>query len=146
MYEESDYIFDIDEEDPGGFWRRLLALIIDAIIVGLPVSAVVLLFMGEGAPAEAAIDLIMFLYGVIVPVVWSGYVVGKYIMGVRIVKENGDKLGIGTMLMRNLVAGIAYVITFGILLIVSILMVAIRDDKKAVHDFVAGTRVIRSNR
>lgn len=44
--------------------------------------------------------------------------------------------------MRNVVAGVIYGFTFGIALIVSIFMVALREDKRALHDFIAGTEVI----
>ena len=47
------------------------------------------------------------------------YTVGKKICGIRIVKVNGDKLGVGAMLMRVIVAGIIYGVTLGIAAIVS---------------------------
>lgn len=62
-------------------------------------------------------------------------------MGVRIAKVNGGKLGIGAMLLRTIVAGLVYVLTLGIGLIISAFMVGLRDDKRAIHDFIAGTYV-----
>ncbi|ESU33866.1 hypothetical protein G3A_04290 [Bacillus sp. 17376] len=62
-------------------------------------------------------------------------------MGVRIAKVNGEKLGSGTMLMRTIVAGLVYVLTLGLGAIVSAFMVGIREDKRAIHDFIAGTYV-----
>ena len=46
------------------------------------------------------------------------------------------------MLMRVIVAGLVYGITFGIGFIVSVIMVAVREDKRALHDFIAGTEVV----
>ncbi len=65
-------------------------------------------------------------------------------MGVQIVKINREKLGIGTMLMRNLVGGLVYVLTLGIGLIVSAFMVGLREDRRAIHDLIAGTYVTKT--
>ena len=85
--------------------------------------------------------LIDFLYTLIVPILWYGYTVGKRIMGIRIVRVDGEKLGIGTMLLREFVAGIVYIVTLGLGMIVSAFMVGLRKDHRAIHDFIAGTYV-----
>jgi uncharacterized RDD family membrane protein YckC len=77
----------------------------------------------------------------LVPIYWSGYTIGKRIMGIRIVKVNGEKLGFGAMFLRAIVASLVYVVTLGIALIVSAVMVGVRQDKRAIHDFIAGTYV-----
>ncbi len=81
------------------------------------------------------------LYGLIVPVIWYGYTVGKRICGIRIVKLDGSNVGIGTMLLRDIVAGFVYVITLGIAVIVSGFMVIFRQDKRSLHDMIAQTYV-----
>ena len=50
-------------------------------------------------------------------------------------------LAYGTMLLRVLVGGSCIRLTLGIALIVSAFMVGIREDKRAIHDFIAGTYV-----
>ncbi|MNL66736.1 RDD family protein [compost metagenome] len=78
------------------------------------------------------------------PIFWSGYTIGKRICGIRIVRfGDGEPPGLGTMLLRNVVAGLVYVATFGIAVIVSAIMVGVREDKRALHDFIADTEVIR---
>lgn len=52
-----------------------------------------------------------------------------------------DLLGIGMMLLRNVVAGVAYTLTLGVGLIVSAFMMGIREDKRSIHDFLAGMYV-----
>lgn len=86
-------------------------------------------------------DAISLLYSIILPVIWSGYTLGKRICGIRIVKMNGSKPGIGTMLLRVIVAGIVIAVTLGIAVIASAFMVGLRQDKRAIHDFIAGTYV-----
>lgn len=125
-----------------GFWIRLGANILDGLIVSLPLMIIAGLITGnyENEPIS---NLIFGLYGILVPVYWNGYTIGKRICGIRIRKFDFlEPPGLGTMLLRNLVAGIVYALTLGIGLIVSIFMVALREDKRSLHDFIAGTEVV----
>ncbi|GIP04374.1 RDD family protein [Paenibacillus lautus] len=125
-----------------GFWIRLGANILDGLIVSLPLTIIAGLITGnyENEPIS---NLIFGLYGILVPVYWNGYTIGKRMCGIRIRKFDFlEPPGLGTMLLRNLVAGIVYALTLGIGLIVSIFMVALREDKRSLHDFIAGTEVV----
>jgi uncharacterized RDD family membrane protein YckC len=126
--------------NPAGFWIRLLATILDGIIVMVPLTLISYLVTGawEG---DIFTSILSLLYYLILPIVWFGYTVGKRMVGIRIVKVNGDKIGFGTMLMRVIVASIVYSITLGIGAIVSAFMVGLRKDKRGIHDFIAGTYV-----
>lgn len=130
-------------KQPAGFWIRFLALILDGIIVGIPLLILAYLLTGNWDRADSLSDFFAFLYALIVPVVWKGFTVGKRICNIRIRKEH-DHLPphIGTMLLRGLVATLVYVLTLGIGLIASIIMVAVREDKRGLHDFIAGTEVV----
>lgn len=86
-------------------------------------------------------DLLSTIYTILLPVLWSGYVIGKRIFNIRIVKISGANVDIITMLLRVIVGGFIYVITLGIGVVVSAFMVGLREDKRAIHDFVAGTYV-----
>nr|WP_257391893.1 RDD family protein [Mesobacillus jeotgali] len=125
---------------PAGFWVRFGAAILDALIIGVPLS-VISYFITGNAEDNTFTSTLNLLYTVLVPVLWSGYTIGKKIVGVRIAKVNGEKLGYGTMLMRTIVAGLVYILTLGIGIIVSAFMVGLRQDKRAIHDFIAGTYV-----
>lgn len=131
----------MEEVRTAGFWVRLGAGLLDGLIVGFPLALISYLFTGttEETPITSIGNL---LYLLIVPVIWSGYTIGKRIVGVRIVRLDGEIISISTMLLRTLVAGILYWITFGVLVIVSAFMVGLRDDKRSIHDFIAKTRVI----
>lgn len=126
--------------NPAGFWVRFVACILDFLIIGIPLSYIGYLISGswEGDPTTSTVN---FLYTLLLPVLWSGYTVGKKILGIRIAKENGEKLGIGAMLLRNILGGFIYIVTLGIGLIVSAFMVGLREDKRAIHDLIAGTYV-----
>ena len=138
---------------PAGIWHRLLAYFLDYFVIGSGVfiityviSLFILLQVENLTPGiEENIQLFAILLGplylMLLPIYWSGYTVGKWIAGIRIVRMDGKKLGWETMLLRLLVSGFIYAITLGIALIVSILMVALRKDKRALHDLIAGTYV-----
>lgn len=126
--------------DSVGFWKRFLAGLLDGIIVSLPLAIIFGLITGDWENENYS-TFFDFLYMLLVPILWYGYTVGKRIMGIRIVRMDGKKLGIGTMLLRYLVAALVYAITLGIGFIVSAFMVGLRKDHRAIHDFIAGTYV-----
>ncbi|MFJ7469870.1 RDD family protein [Peribacillus frigoritolerans] len=126
--------------DSVGFWKRLFAGVLDGIIVSAPLAIIFGVITGDWENENFS-TLFNFLYMVIVPIIWYGYTVGKRIVGIRIVRMDGKKVGIGTMLLRYLVAALVYAITLGIGVIVSAFMVGIRKDHRSIHDFIAGTYV-----
>ncbi|RSD25433.1 RDD family protein [Mesobacillus subterraneus] len=125
---------------PAGFWVRLGASILDGLIIGVPL--LIISYLATGSWDENLFtQSLNFLYTLLVPILWYGYTIGKRIVGVRIAKVNGKKLGFGAMIMRTIVAGIVYTLTLGIGVIVSAFMVGLRQDKRSLHDFIAGTYV-----
>ncbi|GLX70077.1 RDD family protein [Paenibacillus glycanilyticus] len=123
-----------------GFWRRFGANLLDAIIIGVPLAIISFVIFGNGD--NAFTNVVSFLYSLLIPVFWGGYTIGKKICGIQIRRLDGTPPGIGTMLLRNVVGGLIYGITFGVAVIVSAFMVGLRQDKRAIHDFIAGTVVV----
>jgi uncharacterized RDD family membrane protein YckC len=132
----------MEVQNPAGFWNRLGARLIDGIIISIILGIILWIvygdFMREGT---SAFDFLGLAYTVIVPVVWSGYTIGRKLVGNRIVRMDHRKVGIGKMLLREVVTAFIYAFSFGIALIVSAFMVGLREDKRAIHDFIAGTYV-----
>lgn len=126
-----------------GFWIRLGAGLLDGIIVGIPIFVISLvLFTGDPA-RDYFTNIVSILYSLLVPVFWKGFTIGKRLCGIRIRKvSDGMPPTIVTMLLRNVVGGLVYGLTLGIGTIVSALMVGLREDKRAIHDFIAGTEVV----
>lgn len=124
-----------------GFWRRLGASLLDGLIIGIPLALISYLLTGD-TKGNLFTNLVSILYSLLLPVFWYGYTVGKRIMGVRIVRLDGEPVGIGTMLLRAVVGiWLIYTVTLGIGAIISAIMVGVREDKRAIHDLVAGTYV-----
>ncbi|MGM9923621.1 MAG: RDD family protein [Bacillus sp. (in: firmicutes)] len=127
--------------DSVGFWKRFAAGILDSFAVGIPLMIILMIINVDEMQEEMIMSIVQLLYLLILPVVWHGYTVGKKLMDIRIVRVDGKKVGIGTMLLRNVVASLVYVMTLGIGYIVSAFMVGLRKDHRAIHDFIAGTYV-----
>ncbi|MFD1739276.1 RDD family protein [Bacillus salitolerans] len=134
---------EVGVHNPAGFWIRFVASILDGIIVCTPFYTIEYMVGGfeDKQILISFLYLLSLLYAIILPVIWHGYNVGKRIAGIRIAKVNGKKLGIGSMLMRTIVAYLTYLLTLGIGFIISAIMVGVRKDKRAIHDFLAGTYV-----
>ena len=136
--------------DLAGFWLRFGGIVLDRIIILFPLGilfgVIQLIIDSEGSAISSISSIIYFFYILLIPIYWNGYTVGKRIVNIRIVKHDTlETPTIGTMLMRELVGWIIYVASFGIAVIVSCFMVALREDKRAIHDFIAGTIVVKAN-
>ncbi|MDQ0352041.1 putative RDD family membrane protein YckC [Alkalibacillus filiformis] len=129
-------------DSPAGFWIRLIALLVDGIVLMITVGIMTSIVYGQFfMERETIFEFIEPIYFVILPILWTGYTLGKRAMGIRIAKIDGTKLGLGAMLLREIVGGLIYVLTFGIGVIVSIFMVVFREDKRSIHDLIAKTYV-----
>lgn len=69
-----------------------------------------------------------------------GQTLGKWAAGIKIVKKDGDDVSIVSILLRHL---IGYPLSM-LLLFTGFLLAAIRKDGRALHDFIAGTVVVKS--
>ncbi|QDP41119.1 RDD family protein [Radiobacillus deserti] len=128
--------------NPAGFSERFVASLVDGLLIFISTGFLGLLIYGEFYSMKyRIIDELGLVYHIVLPLCWYGYTVGKRARKIRIVKMDGSNVGIGTMLLRILVAGIIYLLTLGIGIIVSAFMVALREDKRAIHDFIASTYV-----
>ncbi|WP_162357094.1 RDD family protein [Metabacillus mangrovi] len=182
-------------KNPAGFWIRLGANLIDAVVFAV-LGFLLALILGDQIGQNASSG-IQFLYGLLLPVFWYGYTVGKKAVSIRIVRKDGTNVTFWTMVKRSLLSGIVYglpfflgliialvmgwsemvelfttpvpadpaamdmeisntalsalVILFGggllsfILIAASAIMIGVREDKRAIHDLIAGTYVTRNS-
>ena len=126
--------------NPAGFWIRLGANLLDSLIIMVPLTLISYLVTGHWE-GDFITSLLSVLYYLFLPILWAGYTVGKRIVGIRIVKVNGKKLGFVSMFLRVIVGWLVYVITLGVAGIVSAFMIGLRKDKRSIHDLIAGTYV-----
>lgn len=123
---------------PAGFWRRLGAYFLDSLVIGISMNTFI------GLIGNTATEWLIVLYFLLLPVFWNGCTVGKYLCGIKIRKITDEAPPtVRNMLLRFFVGYLVYVVTLGILLIVSGYFVITRDDKRSIHDLIAGTEVVR---
>jgi uncharacterized RDD family membrane protein YckC len=141
-------------KEPAGFWVRFGASFLDGLIISVPITILIsLILTGSFFPGtqnteiyttqDTISQVLISIYGIVLPIIWAGFTVGKKLMNVQIRRIDGKEITFWTMFKRNIVASLIYVITIGIAGIVSIFMIALREDKRGLHDFVAGTEVVK---
>ena len=124
-----------------GFLTRALALIIDAIIVGV-VSSVLngIVFGGDlvrGNGLSTLLGLAYYLY------FWSSYghgqTLGNRALGIRVVKTNGSELTLIDAFIRY----VGLILSF-ICLFIGVIWVAFDANKQGWHDKIAKTYVVKA--
>ncbi|HEX4047369.1 MAG TPA: RDD family protein [Elusimicrobiota bacterium] len=127
------------EEAPdlsAGFWLRGGAYMIDGLLVAI-VSIVLNLILPETVSVIARI-LLSAGYFTIMPVHYEGRTLGKMAAGVAIVRDDGSPLTYGRAFARwlgYLVSGLTFCLGF--------VCAAFTNRKRALHDYIADTRVVR---
>jgi uncharacterized RDD family membrane protein YckC len=141
---------------PAPLWRRLVAFLVDATIITVPLYAVAWWFgdtwVGSGESAyvrEEGIDYatVMFLILIAPPLaalcwrLWAGRTPGKRLVSIRVVGEGGHPLKTGQALGRAYLMAVFLWIFPMVLLDVA--WAVARRDRRTLHDLGASTRVVR---
>lgn len=140
---------------PGGFWRRFLAVILDGIIMSvinmfitIPMACAKLAQYGTEQPIVSWHDGVSWLVSLVLGFIYlcwfytkKGGTPGKLLLKLRVVDaQTGMFLTIGQTLLREIVGKwILNTIT----LFIGYIMAGLRQDKRGLHDLVAGTRVLK---
>jgi uncharacterized RDD family membrane protein YckC len=136
-------------------WRRLSGAILDGLVVGLA-SLPVGLLLGRNIfkpPAGSGLDFLAVnaLIGVTLFFLINGWLlfnrgqtVAKALLGTRIVRPNGDKVGAGRIGLRYLASnGISMIPLVGALFALVDCLLIFRESRRCLHDQIADTIVIR---
>ena len=157
---------------PGGFWFRFLASLIDVVIITVVLMVMLPLVSGEpileywALPETADGDtssfeywmtsdsdswedwtfwILIALYFTVAIAIW-GTTIGKRIFGLSVIRSDSSKIGVGRALARSIAYSLFLflsLVTLGIGLIIFCLIVALRSDKRSLHDLICDTVVIR---
>lgn len=143
-----------DHKGYAGFLLRLVAYIIDSLILSIPIYGSMFALLGSsmmsGDPAamEEAGPMTVVWYILVIVITWLYYAymessnnqatVGKMALGLKVTDMNGDKINFmqasGRFLgkiLSSLILGIGY------------LMVAFTEKKQGLHDILAKTLVVK---
>lgn len=114
--------------EPAGFWVRAGAFLVDGVVLAAT-------GLGVGFVAKGLSMLVGPVYKTIF-VSQGGQTPGKMAAGLRVIRSDGEPVSVGRALAR---AGAEYVsmVTLGLGYVA-----AAFGEKRALHDFIAGTRVV----
>jgi uncharacterized RDD family membrane protein YckC len=144
-----------------GFWIRVVAYIIDSVILGIP-TGIVFAFFGGGMAAlvkpgqdpstvnvAAILGALSTLLLVVVAMHFAYHVflessekqatVGKMVLGLKVTDMNGRRISIGRAAGRTLSKILSSILYVGFI------MVGLTEKKQGLHDMIAGTLVVRTN-
>jgi uncharacterized RDD family membrane protein YckC len=149
----------------GAFWRRLLASLIDLLVVGIPFWLIVLALVlhgdrfgyhydanpppgqspitgGPSDPVLAALEITFaiptWLYDALLISSRRQATVGQMALGMRVTDLEGGRISFGRATGRHFTS-----ILSGAILGIGYLMIIWTERKQALHDIIAGTLVLR---
>jgi uncharacterized RDD family membrane protein YckC len=132
----------------GGFWIRVLAYLIDGILLAIACGVVdrllgIDIFESDWKHYDPMGNLpslvIGWLYFALLESSERGATVGKMAMGLRVVTSDGQRLS-----FMNATGRYFAKILSAIILCIGFIMVAFTDKKRGLHDIIAGTVVIET--
>lgn len=140
--------------DPGilnyaGFGSRFGAKFIDGLIEQAIQYAFIIPVFGLGNPSDPAVALrqlaVQTLFGILLNVSYQAFFLGKYgatpgklALRIRVVRPDGSRISYGTGALRSLSEWVS-----GFTLGIGYLMVLWDPEKRALHDRLVNTRVIK---
>jgi len=159
--EESSEISEIDQAlataaalPKAGFWGRVVATLVDAVIL-LVIQGILTVLLGVVTAGFSnginergvmALSLVYSLFGTILSmayyVFFTGYcgqTPGKMAIRVKVIRTDGADIGYGRAFFREVLGKFVS----GVLLGIGYLMVAFDSQKQGLHDKIANTYVIK---
>jgi uncharacterized RDD family membrane protein YckC len=130
----------------GGFWIRLVAYIIDAVVLSVATAIVAAIFgislMTADPEHYPTLNLASFVIGwfyfALMESSERGATLGKMAMGLRVVTSDGQRLT-----FMNATGRYFAKIVSALILGIGFLMIAFTDKKRGLHDMIASTLVIK---
>jgi predicted Zn finger-like uncharacterized protein len=142
----------INEQSYAGFWIRVLAYMIDSILLVTVQTALSLLInmtigmLGIATEGDPAINTIIWLFGAVLSISYAvfftgycGQTPGKMALRIKVIRTDGNPVNYGRAALREVLGKFISSILLGI----GYLMVAFDNRKQGLHDKIADTYVIK---
>ena len=125
---------------PAGFWLRLLAMLMDLILITALVATVAWLAVRRGLyiPIELTVLLAVVVYTIGCEA-QTGQTIGKWLCGLIVTTRDGEPAGSGHLLLRETVGKLVSFLPLGL----GFLWCGFTRKKQAWHDSLAKTAVVR---
>lgn len=142
------------EYELSGIWERILAFIIDTVILYAYLILVLFLFFKWGSSDKLfSNDIRLFLYLIVTLPVWLGYhffcetifngqSIGKMALKIKVVKNDGQQMDMSDYSMRWMFRIIDILLSLGFLAVVAIMS---SSKNQRIGDMVGDTSVIKLN-
>jgi uncharacterized RDD family membrane protein YckC len=125
-----------------GFWIRVVAFIIDSIIVGV-INAIIAAILNSNTTGRSGIQtllgIIYFTYFWSASSPWPGQTVGDKLLSLRVIRTDGSDLTIVQALIRYVGLFVSFLVIF-----IGVIWVAFDPNKQGWHDKIAGTYVVKT--
>lgn len=140
-----------------GFWVRFWAFLLDQVVLSSINSIFILswfTFLGEGVQTVGPFATLTFVHAITFFIYYAlmtkfiGKTVGKMVLGIKVVSDNGQPLSWKQMIFREGIGRLFYhlqIFSIPILLILY-LFVAFVPTKRGLHDLIADTSVIHDKK
>jgi uncharacterized RDD family membrane protein YckC len=144
-----------------GFWIRVVAYLIDAVLLGIPTSILFAVFGGgisalvgsNQDPSTINVAALFGALGTVILIVLAIHfcyfifmessekqaTVGKMVLSLKVTDVNGRRISIGQSVGRTLSKLLSSILYIGYI------MVGVTEKKQGLHDMIAGTFVVRTN-
>lgn len=142
----------INETTYAGFWVRVLAYIIDSILLISVQSVLSLLIsmtiglLGIATDGDPAINTVIWLFGAVLSISYAvfftgycGQTPGKMALRLKVIRTDGSPINYGRAALREVLGKFISSLLLGI----GYLMVAFDSRKQGLHDKIADTYVIK---
>ena len=146
-----------------GWWSRVGAALLDGVFAALLLAVVFGLLIACDAVGGAVDTVGTVVFGIGLVLVYFGYAAylmrrpganngrtwGKQVMGIGVVRDNGEEFGLGSALARELLVkellfGLIGALTFYVLYLLDSLWPLWDDSNRALHDMMVKTHVIKA--
>lgn len=133
------------EMDYAGFWIRFVAAILDGIILGVPLN--LFIFLVFGFDPQPSIEMTVLVQGLSIGISAAyeilflgryGATPGKMILRIKVVMADGSPVSYGRATGRFFAE-----ILSGLICLIGYIIAAFDEEKRALHDHICNTRVIR---
>ena len=142
----------INEHSYAGFWIRVVAYLIDSILLVTVQSVLSLLInltigmLGIATDGDPAINTVIWLFGAVLSISYAvffigycGQTPGKMALRIKVIRTDGSPVNYGRAALREVLGKFISSILLGI----GYLMVAFDSRKQGLHDKIADTFVIK---
>jgi uncharacterized RDD family membrane protein YckC len=137
----------------GGFWLRFVALLIDGFIIGIPIYILRVYGMGlsmtqiaQYPNPQAGIIWLLVLISTALACAYEAFFLvrfgatpGKMALGLKVVRPDGSGITAGRAIGRYFARSLS-----GMILYIGFIMAGFDAQKRALHDRICDTRVIKT--